>query len=363
MLIDEMNTEENSQVVRMRGLPYECADDDISSFFNGLQIADNGISIIEDQHGRSMGYAYVEFTSMYDADLAMKKDRETMGSRYIELFKATKQDMVGHTVHMRGLPFRANKQDVLDFFQPLVPVKVNLLRQANGRPKGECYADFATRLEAEAAMQKDKQEMGHRYIELFLKSTTRGDAVMTTKPSISPPRRVHDFNRDTKGAEDLSGSSVVRRRGLPFECSDAEVKKFFQNLQIVGNGIQIVHDHKGRSMGYGYVEFISASEAEKAILRNKKRIGHRYIELFKATKEDMLGHTVHMRGLPFRATRQNVLDFFAPLVPCKVTMFAKGECYVDFDTSLEAEAAMQKDRAEIGDRYIELFLKSTSMPK
>ena len=38
------------------------------------------------------------------------------------------------------------------------------------RPKGTCEVDFNCHSDAVAAMAKDKQCMGHRYIEMFLKS-------------------------------------------------------------------------------------------------------------------------------------------------------------------------------------------------
>lgn len=77
----------------------------------------------------------------------------------------------GHMIHMRGLPFEATVSDIYQFFAPLNPVEVRLTYEESGRPKGECDVDFATHADCEAAMSKDKQNMGHRYIELFLKST------------------------------------------------------------------------------------------------------------------------------------------------------------------------------------------------
>jgi len=203
-----------------------------------------------DQDGRPSGDAYVEFVSAEEAEKAMKKHKEKIGHRYIEVFKSSKHDVkyvvpsnddfrgpmmggrpgpydrpqgfpggrargrggmnlgpsgfntgggnfgrsgrgtggpirggrnmgamkggdestTGHSVHMRGLPFEATVSDVYQFFAPINPVEVRLLYEESGRPKGECDVDFATHNDAEAAMLKDKQNMGHRYIELFLKS-------------------------------------------------------------------------------------------------------------------------------------------------------------------------------------------------
>jgi len=78
----------------------------------------------------------------------------------------------GYCVHMRGLPFDSTTNDVIKFFAPLNPVDIRFLYDHTGRSKGECDVDFSSPNDAEGAMGKDKQNIGHRYIELFLKSNT-----------------------------------------------------------------------------------------------------------------------------------------------------------------------------------------------
>ena len=86
--------------------------------------------------------------------------------------KGLENSTTGHMVHMRGLPFGATQGDVYLFLAPLNPVEVRILQEESGRPKGECDVDFHTHSDAEAAMLKNKQNMGHRYIEMFLRSSS-----------------------------------------------------------------------------------------------------------------------------------------------------------------------------------------------
>ncbi|KAG8241960.1 Heteroproteinous nuclear ribonucleoprotein H [Homalodisca vitripennis] len=76
-----------------------------------------------------------------------------------------------HSIHMRGLPFRANQTDIADFFRPVNPVNIRIVYDDNGRPSGEADVEFSTHEDALRAMSKDKSHMQHRYIELFLNST------------------------------------------------------------------------------------------------------------------------------------------------------------------------------------------------
>lgn len=79
-------------------------------------------------------------------------------------------------------------------------------------------------------------------------------------------------------------------------------------------------------------------------------------------------HLVHMRGLPFRATEQDIFDFFRPLRPVRIELLSdrmgrpSGEANVEFFTHDEATKAMAKDKANMDNRYIELFLHSTPSP-
>lgn len=101
-------------VVRIRGLPWSCSVDEVQRFFSGIYallffkrilqhvtqlemiwqcilIADckilnngSGIHFTYTREGRPSGEAFVEFETEEDLKIAVKKDRETMGHRYVE---------------------------------------------------------------------------------------------------------------------------------------------------------------------------------------------------------------------------------------------------------------------------------------
>ncbi|GCB60401.1 hypothetical protein scyTo_0014162 [Scyliorhinus torazame] len=220
-------------VVRLRGLPFSCTTEDIAHFFAGLEIVEDGVTITRDYRGRNTGDAFVQFVSQEIAEQALTKDRQMMGSRYIEIFRSTRNDLrlyispskklprcptvrdivtddesstvansnnevieesvqnvqvstndlvpnhcvqrsEVHNVHMRGLPFRVNGQDIVKFFQPLRPVRIIVEYGPDGKATGEADVHFATHDDAVVAMTKDKSHMQHRYIELYLNSSCAG---------------------------------------------------------------------------------------------------------------------------------------------------------------------------------------------
>ncbi|XP_041742581.1 heterogeneous nuclear ribonucleoprotein H isoform X3 [Coregonus clupeaformis] len=234
---------EGDGLVRLRGLPFGCSKEEIVQFFTGLEIVPNGITLPVDFQGRSTGEAFVQFASQDIAEKALKKHKERIGHRYIEIFKSSDaevrtnyepprktmggmqrpgpydrpggggggrgyngmsrggsfdrmrrggygggeagsdrygdggssfQSTTGHCVHMRGLPYRATETDIYSFFSPLNPVRVHIEVGPDGRMTGEADVEFATHEDAVAAMSKDKANMQHRYVELFLNSTAGG---------------------------------------------------------------------------------------------------------------------------------------------------------------------------------------------
>lgn len=48
-------------------------------------------------YGRPSGTAFVEFQTAEDAQVAMSKDRQMMGTRYIEIFASTPEERARYT--------------------------------------------------------------------------------------------------------------------------------------------------------------------------------------------------------------------------------------------------------------------------
>ncbi|KAI2664477.1 G-rich sequence factor 1 [Labeo rohita] len=201
---------ESDGVVRLKGLPFSCTEKDIIQFFSGLEIVEDGVTIVLDRKGRNSGDAFVQFATKEMAELALKKDREIIGNRYIEIFPSRKNEILvqygrgrnetsaftpeaedttrsmktansssisttQNLIHMRGLPYEATGEDVVKFFAPIRVVKVLVEYGPEGRPTGEADAYFRTHQDAVLAMSKDREYIMKRYIELFLNSSASSE--------------------------------------------------------------------------------------------------------------------------------------------------------------------------------------------
>ncbi|XP_045211542.1 heterogeneous nuclear ribonucleoprotein H3-like isoform X1 [Mercenaria mercenaria] len=176
----------------------------------------------------------------------------------------------GFVCRLRGLPWSATADDVTEFFGEnvrIVPNGVHFTFSREGRPSGEAFIELESEEDVEAALTRHKDHMGQRYIEVFRSKQSEMEWVVKRSSRNQPQ----------------SGEAVLRLRGLPFGCSKEEIAQFFSGLELVPNGIMLPEDRHGRTTGDAYVQFATCEIAEKALLKHKERIGHRYIEIFKSS--------------------------------------------------------------------------------
>ncbi|PWZ19528.1 Epithelial splicing regulatory protein 2 [Zea mays] len=214
------------------------------------------------------------------------------------------------------------------------------------------------------------------------------------------------------GSEQTSrGSSLVvrtgatnhlvrcRLRGLPFDCNDIDICKFFVGLDIVDC---LLVNKNGRFTGEAFVVFPTAMQTEFALHRNRQNMGRRYVDVFRCKKleyyraianevsqggyfeskyrrsspplrppkkpaEDKgsmeYTEVLKLRGLPYSATTEDIIKFFLEYelteenVHIAINSYGKatGEAFVEFPIAEVAKTAMCKDKMTIGTRYVELF--------
>ena len=90
-------SDNETYVVRCRGLPWSVTKDDIAEFFDKCELAnerEKSIILMKNRDGRLSGEAYVILGSEEDLNEALKKDRKNIGSRYVEVFTAKFDEMI-----------------------------------------------------------------------------------------------------------------------------------------------------------------------------------------------------------------------------------------------------------------------------
>ncbi|XP_055597786.1 RNA-binding protein fusilli-like isoform X2 [Uranotaenia lowii] len=210
-------------IIRMRGLPYDCTAKQVLEFFangdNSCTVLDSsdGILFVKKPDGRATGDAFVLFAHESDAPKALSKHRESIGQRYIELFRSTTAEVQQvlnrsmdpktyepaqppliaalppvqmpllpqhvitsgtekNCIRLRGLPYEAKVEHILhfleDFAKHIVYQGVHLVYNAQGQFNGEAFIQMDSEAAAfQSAQQKHHKNMmfgkKQRYIEVF----------------------------------------------------------------------------------------------------------------------------------------------------------------------------------------------------
>jgi len=190
---------------------------------------------------------------------------------------------------------------------------VHILYDPSGRASGEGYVELATEDALKQALTFDKKNMGTRYVELFKSNVEELTAAIRAAQS-APTRRTsrslfggyrderdrwmdrserdrdrRDRRRDRRrrdddyrgGSED-DNCTVLKMLGIPFQASEQDITKFFQEANA-----QPVRIHRKQNGGEAFIEFNSPRDVNRGMTLNKRHIGRRYVDLYPITYEEM----------------------------------------------------------------------------
>jgi len=167
--------------------------DEITNFFEDcvFQEGNDSVHMTTTREGRPSGEAYIELATEEDLEKALAKDKKHMGKRYIEVFRSKYSEMdwvvkrssvrgsdsgfeqsdnggpqEESVVRLRGLPFDSTKMDIVKFFDGMEITNNGILMTTDyqGRSSGEAYVQFTSKPDAERALEKNKQCIGHRWV-------------------------------------------------------------------------------------------------------------------------------------------------------------------------------------------------------
>ncbi|KAF4022467.1 hypothetical protein G4228_014298 [Cervus hanglu yarkandensis] len=289
-----------------------------------------GAALCLNAQGRRNGEALVRFVSEEHRDLALQRHKHHMGSRYIEVYKATGEDFLkiaGGTsnevaqflskenqviVRMRGLPFTATADEVVAFFGQHCPITggkegILFVTYPDGRPTGDAFVLFACEEYAQNALRKHKDLLGKRYIELFRSTAAEVQQVLnrfSSAPLIPLPTPPIIPVLPQQFVPPTNVRDCIRLRGLPYAATIEDILDFLGEFStdIRTHGVHMVLNHQGRPSGDAFIQMKSADRAFMAAQKcHKKTMKDRYVEVFQCSAEEMnfvlMGGTLNRNGL------------------------------------------------------------------
>jgi len=392
----------NTSLLRMRGLPWTATAVDVRAFFSSYAVLEAVFTF--NSAGKPTGECFVRFNGAEANHAKRKKHRQYMGHRFVECWIATEEEMQAargdrwdhkqpancfcdgrplpnvnsscNCLRVRGVPWTATEQDVRSFFRGFIVRQVLLVFNAIGKLTGECYVQLSSSEEVlQALKQLDGQYLGRRFVECW--PATEGEMAAERQHSLRQNRA-------------LQSSLVLRMRGLPFSARELDIYDFLASYGVEGvpgtSCIEFGSD--ARPTGWAYVRLGSEPDMQRCLeLHRKARMGGRYVEMARATEQEMFsvtmsaavqaarpreslssnedgeGCVVRLRGLPFMAGEADIVHFLdgIEIAPRGVHLVLdvvgrrSGECLVELASADAATQALARDRCRLGGRYIEVL--------
>ncbi|XP_015716985.1 G-rich sequence factor 1 [Coturnix japonica] len=197
----------------------------------------------------------------------------------------------------------------------------------------------------------------------------------------SPTQEGQLAEQDPEPPKDENEDSVflIRAHGFPFACTKKEMMAFFDSCKIRNgeNGIHFLLNRDGRRRGDALIELESKADVQKALEKNLRYMGTRYVKVHEIHDKDVDGllqslryesqvmsdGVVLLRGLPFDSTEDDIADFFAGLRITDITFVYRGErktgeAYVQFEAPEMVAKALLRHKEYMENRYIEVYIST-----
>eukprot|EP00567_Pseudictyota_dubia_P005321 CAMPEP_0197433950 /NCGR_PEP_ID=MMETSP1175-20131217/1748_1 /TAXON_ID=1003142 /ORGANISM="Triceratium dubium, Strain CCMP147" /LENGTH=401 /DNA_ID=CAMNT_0042962497 /DNA_START=23 /DNA_END=1228 /DNA_ORIENTATION=+ len=271
--------------VRLRGLPYNASVEDVLIFFQGLVVLDIVVVASADDERKGTGEAFVILGNHMDFQMALQRDRQNMGHRYIEVFQGRRSDYYAAI----AAQFFQNKENVVDSDRQ---VEHEIPEEARAGPAwggvGTVPAQQLNHPPMPQARPQGAVVPGNGVIGEMKKNGAgiRGGQGSRTEQGTMGHMGTRGPSHRGGGIREGEHTGYLRMRGLPFSASKEEVTEFFKGYNAVEESVCLTVRSDGRATGEGYVAFLSPDDAKNAMTLHRNTMGSRYIELFISNKEE-----------------------------------------------------------------------------
>ncbi|XP_074403385.1 nucleolin [Zonotrichia albicollis] len=178
---------------------------------------------------------------------------------------------------------------------------------------------------------------------------------MTNKSAPEPKKKKTDG--PTSAFSLFVGNLVCTKE---FEELKTGLREFFGKKNI-----EVVDVRIGASKRFGYVDFSSAEDLDKALQLNGKKLMGLEVKLEKAKSREAIkedkkvrdARTLFLKNLPYRITEEDIREVFENAAEVRIVMnkdgTSKGMAYIEFKTEAEANKALEeKQGTEIEGRAV-----------
>ncbi|KAM4029485.1 RNA-binding protein 12B-like isoform 1-T3 [Anomaloglossus baeobatrachus] len=320
-----------SLVIRLQGLPAVADSFDVRQFFFGLNIPRGGVYIT----GGKYGEAYIVFATYEDSRRALSLSGHILKDSCVLLTYSNEEEMrralevfqiglkpstsapynseinargYGNAylptfsyIYLHGMPLKATKVDLREFFKGLLVIDVLFLKFINGLRNGNAIVKFGRSTDASEGLKLHHMPICGSAVTLKLSNevewTKNGGGHLQTRPR-SPPRVSSYARRRSRSRSPLrrrrtrQGSPYVREYyvhliNVSFSAEKRDIKKFFYELDMKDSQITFLVDKEGNRTREAFVMFTTEKDYRRACNLDKDEFKGRTLSILPISKKDM----------------------------------------------------------------------------
>ena len=167
----------------------------------------------------------------------------------------------GHWIRMGNCPYKIKKDQIANFFYPLVPKTIDFQKHDSGNRTGNIYVEFQNESECQSAMKNNGDYLKNRCIDIKVCGNKNNNKVLFNTQN---KKKVYVPKEDATEVEDISESGRLFVRNLPYSCSDNDFENLFKTYGTLSEATLLVDSESKQNKGIGFVTFMFPEHAIKA---------------------------------------------------------------------------------------------------
>lgn len=312
--------------VFLRGMPFSVTEGDVENFFSGLTVRE--IILLRNARGQQNGSGFVQFATREDASEALKRDRNYIGSRYIEVSSTTaddwywaarkvlmtvdrdshldrdrsplrnqrnqqRQDHRGsasplgqrstivpeddeYCVLLENLAYTAEKEDIKNLFHNanLADDQILHLMGSDGKRTRSSFVLFKSLRDYCEALSNEKRLFLNRMVYTRPISREKMIALLESQNKNEMPGSSDRFQQRpaySPGTYETEKICVFAQN-LPMDVRKVEIVDFFLGFNITEDKVTVLRDSRGTGIGKALIVFQSEMEAMSALSLDGRRV-------------------------------------------------------------------------------------------
>lgn len=297
-------SERDEVYLKLTGMPFSATKDNVYSFFDGLQIDD--IMFLRNPRGMPSGQSIVRFATKQDAVEGLKRDREYMGPRYIQVTRCSEEQWLAegglvkpdsrkraslerarsrsplsyksrsrspsheeYCVMFENLPYVVEKRDLRVLLHPvsLKDDQIIIFAQKKDDRTRSAVVVFRSLTDYCAGLAHNKEMLMNKVVYVSPISKEKMVTLLESSVDLRDEGKGSKHSAETPQSQLNNPDSQLRClyvRNLPFDVRKVEIMDFFHGFPLSEDRVVLLRDERGAGLGEALVIFQSEKEAMTA---------------------------------------------------------------------------------------------------